>query len=77
MKRIHVRKCIQAEFEKYQFKEKIGFKKNLEKDIDAVADQLVYEPEGLSKFASSGCKRIPNMVRNIIVENKYVLKQEL
>lgn len=75
LERPHVKQCIKDELEKYEFKNKNEyFKKTLEQDVESVADQLGYEPEGLRLFVSSGCKRIPNLVRMLIVENKYELQ---
>lgn len=38
---------------------------------------MVYEPKGLNKFSASGCKRVPNLVRNLIAEKGYDIKEEL
>ena len=75
LEKLHVKKCIEAEFQKYKFEDVEAIR--LLNDIDVVADQLIYEPRGIEKFASSGCKRVPNLVRNLIVENRYLTKQEL
>ena len=62
LERIHVKNCIRTEFAKYRFKNELKFETvHLQDAIDTIADQLVYEPEGFNKFASSGCKRIPNL----------------
>jgi hypothetical protein len=75
LEKLHVKKCIEAEFQKYKFQDDKVIR--LHADIDSVANQLIYEPAGIEKFASSGCKKIPNLVRNLIVENQYLTKQEL
>jgi len=78
LERIHVKQCIRAELEKYQFMEKKAYEKsNRERDIDKIADELVYDPPGYNKFSISGCKRIPNLVRNLIVRNNYQIKEDL
>lgn len=78
LERIHVKKCIRAEFNKYNLVNKADYEKTkLESDLDYIADEMVYEPEGSYKFSSSGCKRVPNLVRNLIAEKGYSLKDEL
>ena len=77
LERIHVKKCISNELEKYNFKDSKYFKTSLQQDIDEIADEMSYEPSGLGKFSSSGCKRVSNLVRNLITQKKYLINDEL
>ena len=78
LERYHVKKCIEAELKKFNFKDREEYEKSqLEKDLDHIADEMVYEPEGYNKFSSSGCKRVPNLVRNLVAEKRYRLHDEL
>ena len=45
-------------------------------DIDYVADQMTYEPPNLQKFSSAGCKRVPNIVKSLLVLRKYPIKND-
>ncbi|CAF0789276.1 unnamed protein product [Brachionus calyciflorus] len=77
LEKTHVKKCIKAELLNYKFIDSHKYeKKHLEEDVDAIANEMSYEPPGLSKFSSSGCKRVSNLVRNLIAEKKYQLKDE-
>jgi hypothetical protein len=77
LERLHVKNCIKIELLKYNFEDKQKYvKENLENDLDQIADEMVYEPPGLNKFSTAGCKRVPNLVRNLIVERKYKLKEK-
>ena len=76
LERNHVKSCISAELRKYNFTDKENYEKtHLKNDVDQIANELKYEPPGFNKYSSSGCKRIPNLVRNLIVEKKYTLKK--
>lgn len=77
LERKHVRQCVKAEMGKYKFVDKMRSQLNNEEDIDSVVEALVYEPIGYEKFSSSGCKKIPNLVRNLIVEKEYHILDEL
>jgi hypothetical protein len=75
LERIHIKKCIVTEISKYNIKD---YNKNvLESDLDQIADEMAYEPARSNKFSTSGCKRVPNLVRSLIAEKGYVLKEEL
>lgn len=77
LERLHVKNCIKTELLKYNFEDKKKYEKeNLENDLDQIADEMVYEPPGLNKFSTAGCKRVPNLVRNLIVERKYKLREK-
>ena len=78
LEREHVKLCIRFEFNKYKINEKTS--KAYFQDIDSIADELSYEPPGVHKYSSSGCKRIANLVRKFIVEKNIVeetMKNEL
>jgi hypothetical protein len=77
LEKMHVRNCIKAEIGKYKFVEEESYHRlHLERDIDNIADEMDYEPQGYNKFSSSGCKRIPSLVRNLIADKQYKLKDE-
>ena len=69
----HVAECVNAEFSKYKFM--IG--RPALADVDEIVEDMVYEQAGFSKFSSSGCKRVPSLVRNLIVQKSYQLREEL
>ena len=69
LEREHVKMCIQFEFKKYHIDDK---KSTYLQDIDHIADELSYEPPGIHKYSSSGCKRIANLVRKFIIEKNIV-----
>lgn len=78
LEKIHIKKCIRTELLKHTFSDQEYYEKNqLEIDIDKIADEINYEPSGYNKFASSGCKRISNLVRNLIAVKKYKIKDEM
>ncbi len=78
LERSHVKKCIVAELDKYNIAERETYnKKHLQADLDYIADEMVYEPPGLNRYSSSGCKRVSNLVRKLIVANEYRLMDEL
>ena len=69
LEREHVKNCIRAELKNYN--SSMNFKLNTEyiiteSDIDQIADEHVYEPPGYKKYSSSGCKRVPFLVRTFI-----------
>ncbi|RNA12153.1 Torsin [Brachionus plicatilis] len=77
LERIHVKKCVENELMKFNFQDKNYFKNKIQEDIDEIANEMTYEPNGLSKFSSSGCKRVPNLVRNLVINKRYSLNDEL
>lgn len=78
LERTHVKKCISAELNKYHIRDRAEYeKKQLQTDLDNIADEMVYEPPGLNRYSTSGCKRVPNLVRNLIAEKEYHFEQEL
>ena len=77
--RTHVKLCVRAELSKYKFEDMAQYEQqHLKYDIEQIADEMIYEPPGINKYATAGCKRVPNLVRNLIVEKNYkLLKDEL
>ena len=76
LERQHVKQCAKAEISKYKFLNGQQYdQRQLELDTDFVADEMLYEPSGYNKFSSAGCKRVPQLVRKLIVERGY--KEEL
>jgi hypothetical protein len=75
----HVQNCARAELRKYDFNKSDmkRLQENFEKDVDEIADEMVYEKVMFNRFSTSGCKRVPNLVRNLIVQRNYQLKDEL
>ena len=63
----HIKLCIRAEFKK------INYAMRSEDDVDAIAEELNYEPEGFYLYSSTGCKRIPQLVRSRIISQKTEL----
>ena len=70
LEKIHVKKCIRD-----QLRGEVAsslqnadqyMRDHLEADVDYVADQMIYEPPGLHKFSTAGCKRVVNLVRNVM-----------
>jgi len=78
LERSHVKKCILAELNKYNLKNRADYnKKSLQIDLDLIADEMVYEPPGLNRYSTSGCKRVPSLVRNLIAQKEYEIHDEL
>lgn len=77
LERSHVKKCISTELDRYKIQNKLEYEKNnLEADLNFLADEMVYEPPGLNIYSSSGCKRVPNLVRNLIAQKEYTVHNE-
>jgi hypothetical protein len=77
LERAHIKLCIKTELTKYEFADRENYEKtHLKKDVEQIADELKYEPAGFNKYSSSGCKRVPNLVRNLIVEKKHKLVEK-
>lgn len=71
LERDHVRKCILAEFRNYNYsknetRNSISENKITEIDIENIVDEHIFEPPGYTKYSSSGCKRVPFLVRTFI-----------
>ncbi|CAF0915440.1 unnamed protein product [Brachionus calyciflorus] len=81
LERDHVRKCIRAEFRNYNYttnktnESGILISKITDSDIENIVDEHVYEPPGHKKYSSSGCKRVPFLVRTFIY--KKMLSSQL
>ncbi|CAF0787927.1 unnamed protein product [Brachionus calyciflorus] len=71
LEKIHVRKCVRTEIIKFIYTD-LYETDHLEEDIDDIVDQMSYD----GKFSSSGCKRVSNLVRNLILDKQYKLKNE-
>ena len=73
-----MKKCISSELNKHNLRNREYYDKNhLQADLDYIADEMVYEPPGLNRYSTSGCKRVPSLVRNLIAEKEYPLNDEL
>lgn len=46
-------------------------------DIEHILDEHVFEPPGYKKYSSSGCKRVPFLVRTFISKRNFRLNEEL
>lgn len=66
LERDHVKNCIRAELKNYNSTSKLKNYAITDADIDQIADEHVYEPPGYKKYSSSGCKRVPFLVRTFI-----------
>ena len=77
LERDHVKNCIRAEIKNYNSTFKIGGKNDNSNyiindyDVDQIADEHVYEPPGYKKYSSSGCKRVPFLVRTFISKKNF------
>ena len=61
--------CIKNELKKYNFDIK-------EADVDSIADKMRYEPEGINKFSTKGCKHIETLVQYFVHTRGYKEKTE-
>lgn len=77
LERSHVKKCVWAEMEKHNVTATTENDRNqLQIDMDYVADEMLYEPVGLNRYSTSGCKRVPNLVRSLIAQREYRLDHD-
>ena len=74
LEREHVKKCIQTEMHRYKM-DVIVKKPTLEKDIEQIAGSMKDEPDGFFIYSSAGCKRVSNLVRNLIAERGYTREE--
>ena len=64
---IHVKICIQNELRKYPVN--IKSSENFYQDLNRMSQELDYDPQNSQKkYSTSGCKRVPVLVRNFIIE---------
>jgi hypothetical protein len=81
LERDHVRNCIKAEFRNYNLtSNKAVALINYEitdLEIEQIVDEHVYEPPGYKKYSSSGCKRVPFLVRTFISRKNFKILDEL
>jgi len=80
LEKSHVKMCIRdqlrAEMASFANPEQY-MRDHFDPDVDSIADQMIYEPPGLQKFSTAGCKRVSNLVKSLIVMRKYPMKSEL
>lgn len=69
LERSHVKICIKNELENYNFLIK-------EADVDSIADKMAFEPEGINKFSTKGCKYISTLVQEFVYGRGYKQKNE-
>ncbi len=85
LERDHVRNCIKAEFRNYNLTTALtltrsGKELNYEisdNELEQIVDEHVYEPPGYKKYSSSGCKRVPFLVRTFISRKNFRILDEL
>ena len=84
LERDHVKSCIRAEFKNYNLTAskvtRSGRALNYEvteHELEQIVDEHVYEPPGYMKYSSSGCKRVPFLVRTFISKKNYRILDEL
>ena len=78
LEREHVRNCIKAEFRNYKLKQnETNFMYNItDYDIEQIVDEHVFEPPGYKKYSSSGCKRVPFLVRTFISKQNFRISDD-
>ena len=79
MEKSHVKMCIRDHLrsELGDFEVPVDYFKNrLEADVDLIANQMTYEPPGLQKFSTAGCKKVTNLVKSLIVMRSFKQKNE-
>ena len=79
-----MKSCIRAEFKNYNLTAskvtRSGRALNYEvteHELEQIVDEHVYEPPGYMKYSSSGCKRVPFLVRTFISKKNYRILDEL
>ena len=85
LERDHVRNCIKAEFRNYNLTTNAGLTRSgrelnyeiTDIELEQLVDEHVYEPPGYTKYSSSGCKRVPFLVRTFISRKNYRILDEL
>ncbi len=85
LERDHVRNCIKAEFRNYNLSTALSLTRSgkelnyeiSDKELEQIVDEHVYEPPGYKKYSSSGCKRVPFLVRTFISRKNYRILDEL
>jgi len=66
--RSHVKKCIAVDLQKYGYSKKNY--PNFDECVDKITDNVNFEPPGFHLYSTSGCKRISQLVRLWVIENK-------
>ena len=79
LEREHVRNCIRAEFRNYNLNNEHADTpyQITDYDIEQIVDEHVFEPPGYKKYSSSGCKRVPFLVRTFISKRNFRLNEDL
>jgi hypothetical protein len=80
LEREHVRNCIRAEFRNYNLSNEESNElayQVTDYDIEQIVDEHVFEPPGYKKYSSSGCKRVPFLVRTFISKRNFRLNEDL
>jgi hypothetical protein len=79
LEREHVRNCIKTEFRNYKLTSNdtsnLVYDVN-DMDIEQIVDEHVFEPPGYKKYSSSGCKRVPFLVRTFISKRNFKLSED-
>ena len=77
LERDHVRNCIRAEFKNYNITSKANVNYIItDNEIEQIVDEHVYEPPGYKKYSTSGCKRVPFLVRTFISRKCFEINDE-
>jgi torsin-1 len=77
LERDHVRNCIRAEFKNYNISNKANVNYVItDNEIEQIVDEHVYEPPGYKKYSTSGCKRVPFLVRTFISRKQFEINDE-
>ena len=88
LERDHIRNCIRAEFRNYNLTNsnylthaantaaRVVKYSITDYDIEQIVDDHVYEPPGYKKYSSSGCKRVPFLVRTFISRKNFKVTDE-
>ena len=91
LERDHIRNCIRAEFRNYNLTNNNNYVHTggggtttrsylnyaiTDSDVEQIVDDHVYEPPGYKKYSSSGCKRVPFLVRTFISRKNFKVTDE-
>lgn len=79
LERDHVRRCILSEFRNYNYstnETRNGAASSpnrvTDTDVESIVDEHIFEPPGYTKYSSSGCKRVPFLVRTFIYKKLLI-----
>ncbi len=62
----HVLECVKTDFKEKNFLQKSSEQNKYANDV---LNQMNFEQFGSSRFSTTGCKRVSNIVRNLIVQH--------